>query len=231
MSRLSDEFARRWSIAKEWFRDGKPLWRWLFIANLIFWSAYFFPVERFDFSAEFADRLRWAGMIFQFAGLATVVWGLNESRKLFNRQPIWKAACQWLGRIRFIFKPSRAVGRTFIFPVSGGLTMTGHAAALLVKGGTLENRVARLEAGQEDIKKDISTIRGEIADQTNKAYQRIDLEKSDRETGDQRSREQLETATIGGISLEISGLAYLSVGILLTSVPSELASLLQKLGL
>jgi hypothetical protein len=106
---MRDALVSRWRFAKAWFWDGTPLWLWLIRAVAQFFLAYLFPAKMIGISAEPADRVRWAGMLFQFAGLWTVVRGLNESRKLFDRPSIWIAAGEWLRRAWYVVKPPKPI--------------------------------------------------------------------------------------------------------------------------
>ena len=48
-----------------------------------------------------------------------------------------------------------------------------------------------------------------------------------RGAGDEKTGKQLQEAVIGGIHIELGGLAYLLFGIVLASVPKEVAGLFQ----
>jgi hypothetical protein len=58
---------------RAFFRQGRPLWIWLAVAAAMFGIPFLFPATLLGVPIEVADRLRWSGMLFQFAGLAMVI--------------------------------------------------------------------------------------------------------------------------------------------------------------
>lgn len=226
-----DSLIKRLRIAKTWLRDGNPLWLWLAIAALLLGIPYMLPAGRLGVSAELADRVRWSGMLFQFAGLATVVCGLNRSRQLFDRPSLWRASAHWLGRVRHIFRRPKTVDISAA--LSAGLASVSANAVVssAAPRGTIDERVTRLEAELKRLETKISKTDREIRHLEHKTSDRLDRERTQRTAQDRKISSQLETATIGGIQLEAAGVAYLFVGIFLASVPREAACLLQELGL
>src|SRR5262245_43710640 len=85
MVRLRGGLVSRYRFAKAWFGDGTPLWRWIAMSAILLGIPYVFPTGYLGVIVDLGDRVRWSGMLFQFAGLATVVRGLNKSRQLFDR--------------------------------------------------------------------------------------------------------------------------------------------------
>lgn len=232
MKKVRDALAWRLRIARRWIRDGTPLWQWLAVAIVLFGLPYVFPVAHFGVSANLADRVRWSGMLFQFAGLATVVWGLNRSRQLFDRSSLWKAIGQWLGRVRYIVRPPKAMTVTATGLSAGAATVSGTGAVLSVtSGGTLEERVARLEHDAKRIEAKLSDIDRDIRKLRSETNEHIERERRDWQASDRTISEQLETATIGGIHLEVAGLVFLFVGIAFATMPREIAWLVQATGL
>lgn len=227
---IRDGVVRRWRFARSWVRDGTPLWLWLAVAAVMFGLPYLFPVAAFGLDATISDRVRWSGMLFQFAGLATVVWGLNRSRELFDRPSLWKAIGQWLGRARHIVKPPPPISATANLGAGAAAAMGTAEARVKVSGGTLEDRVKRLEEEADRLDKKLSETRRNLSELRSETNQRLGRERAERVADDRKVSRQLETATIGGIHLEVAGLAYLFVGIAMTAVPAEVAWLLQRIG-
>lgn len=219
---------RRWHALRDWIRDGKHLWRWLGIAAVICAAAYFFPVTLFGWAAELADRVRWAGLLLQFAGLWTVAIGLGESRRLFNKEPIWRATVGWISRFRYVFVLRNPV--THIIEHQGLTVSTSVAMDALVTRAnrTPEERIAELERSVTEIRDKLGSQIGALRSDTDKS---LEEERRERAEHDRRIGEQVETAVIGGIHLELSGLFYLIFGILLATIPGEAAALLQWIGL
>ena len=141
---------RRWRHGRAWVRDGGPLWIWLTVAAAMFGIPFLFPATLLGVPIEITDRLRCSGMLFQFAGLAMVVVGLNLSRQVFEKSSIWKAIVEWLGRARYMVVPPKAVTATAHLTGATSLGFSAEGRLSLKKGASIEDRVARLE---DDLKR------------------------------------------------------------------------------
>lgn len=222
----------RWGFGKAWFRGGRQLWIWLVRAAIIFGIPFLVPATLLGLPAGLPDRMRWSGMLFQFAGLAMVVVGLNLSRQVFGRNSIWKAIIQWLGRARYIVVPLKPItGRG---DLRAGLAMMGDAEVTVSgrkESQNIDERVAALEAELGRLDGKLTETRQEVRKLQSDTNDRIINEQAERQSEDQKISKRLETAAIGGIHLELAGVAYLVVGIALTSVPDEIAALIRAVGL
>jgi hypothetical protein len=132
---------RRWQHGRAWFRDGAPLWIWLVVAAFLFGLTYLLPASLLGVPIEFADRLRWAGVLFQFAGLAMVVVGLNLSRQVLDQSSMWKAIGAWLARARYMVIPPKTIGATVNLKGAELMTMSGEATVSVRKSNSIENRL------------------------------------------------------------------------------------------
>jgi hypothetical protein len=222
---------RRGRLGRAWFRDGGPLWIWLAVAAAMLVIPYVFAATLLGVPIELADRLRWSGMLFQFAGLAMVVVGLNLSRQVFEQSSIWKAIVAWLGRARYMVVPPKPVNVSATAQAGAALMAGGEATVSVGKGTSIEDRVARLEEDLKRLDGKLAETKKDVGKLRSETNEKIDKERSERRCEDQKISKRLETAAIGGIHLELAGVAYLVVGIALASVPDESAGLLRALGL
>ncbi len=222
---------RRWNALEDWLRDGAPLWRWLGFAAVICATAYAFPANRFGLTAELADRVRWAGMLLQFAGLLQVAIGLKDSRKLFKKEPIWRAAARWVARVRYVVVPRKPITHV-LEPQSVVVSLGATMDAIVTRANrTLGARVADLEQNLTKVQGDVGDLRAQLGTFRSHADQKVEQERSERAEQDRAIKKQLEEATISGIHLELSGLFYLIFGILFATIPNEAAALFQRMGL
>ncbi len=197
-----------------WWSDARPFWNWLLAAVIIIWWSWAFPnhwIKR-----EALDRIKWCGMLFQFAGLWIVFLGLDESRSMFAKGRLWTPVAEWLKNFRSVFR------KDYVISAAGGAYGVSGAAAVgtirIGVGATLEDRLRRLEEQFEKIEAEMTRKINELSDQTK---QLIEIESVARTSGDDRIKQTMENAIIGGVNLEVGGAAFLLFGIVLTSIPED----------
>jgi len=165
------------------------------------------------------DRVRYAGLILQLLGIVTVAFGLHTRRRLFNRPGFMdelhalKAQFPWPRRTQPI-----AVGAAAIVEASLTFKITARRA-----GDSVEDRLAALE-------EDLKTLRGEQAETSKELQQErtkrseaLSLERQSREAALREIETRLDTLGAGGLHLERTGLVWLFLGVLLGTIPSEIA--------
>lgn len=214
-----------------WFLAGKHLWWWIGIAFVVAAGAYFAPVSKFGVEVDLADRVRWVGLAYQLLGLGAVVFGLNQCRKHFKRPALLISAGYWFLELVFGIVGRRLRQDVVIHVGTGRMQMTGHAVRVLQHGGTLEDRIVRLELETRELQEVSAENQREIERTNRRIGHQIEEEQRLREAADKEVRGLLETATIGGIRLELWGLAFLYFGITLTSIPAEVGAFGDWLGL
>jgi hypothetical protein len=229
--RFADIITRRWMALRQWARDGRPLWWWIAIASLILGVCYMAPVELIGVEATVADRVRWAGMVLQFAELGVVVLGLHDSRKQFGRPAVLSEALGWLLRLRFVAFPRKTVfaDATIVLEGVGSAAGVGQPT-VAISEATLESRVATLERKHAELQRSVGTLGHDLATLRDRIKSDLDQERRARADKDREIVAQIETAVIGGIHLELSGLGYLVAGILLATTPDEVAFALRWIG-
>jgi hypothetical protein len=196
----------------------------------MFGIPFLFPATLLGVPIEVTDRLRWSGMLFQFAGLAMVVVGLNLSRQVFGQSSIWKAIVAWFGRARYMMVPPKAVTATTHLSGTASVGLSAAGALSVSKGASIEDRVARLEDDLKRLNGKLAETKQDVRNLRSETNEKIDKERSERYSDDQKISKRLETAAIGGIHLELAGVAYLVVGITLTSVPDVFVALIPAVG-
>jgi hypothetical protein len=173
-----------------------------------------------------AVGLRYAGLALELAGVATVAIGLRDKWYTFEKPSLKNLVVAWLKRVpRFSPKTTVHVG-------SGNITLGGLSAQAYGWHGTgpdspLEQRVDALERNVEAIQGLIVQVRQEIRQEADKLNTKISQEERARLDADRALHVRLEKFGAGGLHLEAIGLFWLVTGLVLGSLPVELARLWQ----
>ncbi len=168
-----------------------------------------------------SDGLRYAGLVHQLLGVATVVHMLQGRRRQFKRPSLRDDAKTWLRAFpRFLPK------NYTITPHSGSIHITGHApmvfASAKVEGKSLERRIVLLEAEAANLRTWIEEGEKQAKAETERVDGIINAERSDRAAVVARLDSTIDQLGAGGIQIESMGLAWLCVGIVQATIPDEL---------
>lgn len=173
------------------------------------------------------DRIRYCGLALQLLGVATVVALLQDKRRTFNRQGLFEQFTQW-----FVARPRfRPKGQTISLSGVAASSATGSATLSVWRhaapSAPVEDRVAALEGNIEALKRDIESTTKRTVDSASRLTEELNCERQARVATDSAIRSQLEKFAAGGLHIEAAGLAWLILGIVLATIPAELAKLLQ----
>lgn len=175
------------------------------------------------------DGIRFAGMILQILGVVTVAIGLRDKRQTFERPGLIQIFRTWVSRFpRYTPKPQ-------VISVQGvaSASAVGSAYGLgwhgLPKDATVDNRFAILEKNLDIVKRLALDTQKQAQEEQAKAASRLEEERCERETADRALSAKLENFGIGNLHLEVAGVFWLIVGIVLGTAPSEMAAIVRYL--
>ena len=169
------------------------------------------------------DGLRYAGLLLQLLGVGVVAYTLRGRGKLFGKEPVLTFAVGWLRRAPR-FRP-----RHIILEASGSsqANASASAEATVWRGPRLEQS---LEAQLDAIRENMATLRQQLeraeyrsSQKVAELYNAIESERAQRSSQLQETKKTLEILATDSLYLEVAGLAWLVVGIVLATVPQELA--------
>jgi hypothetical protein len=183
-------------------RDAWPFW--LTVSVLLF--CLFLP-RLWASGSETVSRH--SGILLQTAGLVLVGIGIEDTRRRFKRPTIINAFREWLRRLKnaFFLPPISGSGHTTVTlgTVASGSTVFPPTVTTSTEQrlGAVEKAVDELQKGQSKIRRDISDVRGALAD-----------EAATRQRSDSEVRSLVEEQSAGGLHWEAIGLVWLFVGTL-----------------
>jgi hypothetical protein len=175
-------------------------------------------------SSEPAIRL--TGLALQLLGIATVIWGIAETRALFGHPPLLFRARGWLKRF-----PLRS--RNIVLTAEGiaSATAFGRMHAYVTHGPvgerTPEARLEALEKNIGSIHERISELQKENESELHKVGESLSGESAERRREDEGIRKKLEATGTGGVHISAIGASWLFVGVVLSTAAPEIAALLK----
>jgi hypothetical protein len=163
------------------------------------------------------STVRRTGTALEVLGLLTAAYGLVHRWRRFRRP----TPLHWLRRLVGAFRePRHAVVNVPL----GSLSATGSLGTLKASGSfspTLEDRVASLEAKLDQLRSDSDTKLQEVKTSISELRQLLDQEATRRERAPTEIESQIADVSAGGVEVEIVGLAWLFVGMMLANMPAE----------
>jgi hypothetical protein len=173
-------------------------------------------------------RLRYSGLALEMLGVFTVVHGLRAKGRLFNKPSIrallaraLKTFPKWPGRQATIHGSAGiALGG---MKVAGGSMSVWHGAA----DQSLERRVEALEKNLESLRQDHRDAVKDLREADDQLRRNFKSESADRRTSDQELRRKIEGIGAESLHIEVMGVLWIVVGVVLATASAELATLLR----
>ena len=172
------------------------------------------------------QRIRVVGWLMELCGLLTVAWDIARTREHFRLPGVVEAAAAWwVRRPRFTVQTtsvSADLRGSFAVASAGGLS-----AEIGVSVPTIEQRLAALEGEFVGIKSRVGGVEDELRREVQARMAQIAHESATRNREVERIEAAMSEAHTGGLYLSGVGLAWLAVGLTLSTVPGEILCLLR----
>lgn len=170
--------------------------------------------------------IRITGLILQLLGIATVAWGIYATRKFFGRPSVLTLFCHWFGRF------PRFTGRTISASANiEGISLTLDASAYVWTNpgpqATIEERIKALEDNLHDVNKRLLSTQSDVNQRFHKLVADLEQEKNERTEADRETGEKLEATETGGLHISAMGLLWLFIGLIMSTMPTELVKLIK----
>lgn len=155
--------------------------------------------------------IRITGLFLQVFGIATVIWGIAETRSLFGHTPVLKKASSW-------FKRCPWFRRHIALQVSGAAVTSsvGKLRAYGMTGSganpTTETRLAALEQNILAIHERINATHRDIDEESQNVRNLFASESRSRQERDSELSVKLEATSTGGVHISAMGASWLFVG-------------------
>jgi hypothetical protein len=210
--------------ASQWARKGTTFWKGLTLTLLILVVFYPFP-------AQLADRVRWAGTLFELIGVGAVVISINRARLSFGKPTVLSSALIWLGEVRFIFFPRQPVALSAVSASAGIGLASGIALVVNRAPKSTEERLDQLEKELKEQQANLSKLDQKIDQQKREFQAYVEKEISALQADVSVVSKNLEERMIGDSPLEVAGIVYVCIGLVMAHLSEEVAWLLSRFGL
>lgn len=166
--------------------------------------------------------IRITGMLLQLLGIGTVAWGIHITRKEFGHPSVFAV---WRKRLsRFPPFGGRLVtGSAQITLPAGTVSARGYSSLSAGPNPTIEARVQALEENLKIVNDRVSQTQNEMDREFRKQSDTLKQEQQVRSDEDQHIRAKMEATETGGLHISAMGALCLFVGVIMSSVASELA--------
>jgi outer membrane murein-binding lipoprotein Lpp len=136
----------------------------------------------------------------------------------------------WLGDFRFIFfhRPPINLSANLL---EGAAAMAGVGTVVVSTSKTTEERIAQLEKQVSELQANFGTLDQKVDQQKQELRAEIDREASARQAGDQGIGKKVEEGMIGDSALEVAGIVYVCLGLIMAHLSDEVAQVLSWFGL
>ena len=215
---------RRWVAALlRWILDAWRLVVPLLVTALVLTLALRVP------EGVIEPVVRCSGLVLQLLGILTVVAGLRDKRRLFDRPSLLESVRRWLNRHpRWRPKP-----QTIQVAGAASLSVVGSARATLWRGApsdaAVEVRLAALEANLVTLRNEHAETTKEIQEAIRKVSETTERERRAHDSAIATVRRQLEGLGAGSLHVEMMGVFWLILGVTLGTASVEIATMLKWL--
>jgi len=207
----------RWIRAHgPWLMQAQRVWVPIVAALGIVLVTSLFPT-----SAE--NRVRYCGLVLQVLGIGTVVFGITSKRRLFGRPSLLEHVRNWLSK-----RPRWGVARQFVLVAEpASLSLSGSARLSVWRGvgpeASLEDRMAAAEANLTTLRTELGDLADQVRAEAGQRVEAVNAERQAREAAVRDLRVHLEGLGAEGLHMEMTGVFWLVMGVVLATMPGEIA--------
>ncbi len=169
--------------------------------------------------------VRLSGLVLQVLGIATVLWGISETRALFGHPSVASKFKAWVGRHPFRRRDATAPieGISVSASITGGRMYSVYSPK---EGDSSEQRIEVLEKNVLAIHERIDHTESDIDRSKQQTEASVLQERRARQAEDQAIRRTLEATGTGGVHISAIGALWLFVGVTLSTAAPEISVLI-----
>lgn len=165
----------------------------------------------------------WA-LALQWLGISTVAYGVWQTRKFFGHPSTMERVREW------VLSFPRRRSQTIINASAGSFSVVGGKVRMQIwtnvdPEAPLDDQVKALSKNQDRLRERINQVQDEFESEIQRQSEALRQEQRTRETDYNALNRRLETAETGSLNITVVGLVWLLIGVLLATLPGEIAGL------
>lgn len=169
--------------------------------------------------------VRISGLILQLLGIAAAAVGIRDTRRMFGKPSFLEQLRSWFKALPGL-KP-----HTVSLSGSAALSMSASAKVHVWRSAgvdpTLESRLSAAEANLDELYKRVNIAELTFDTHVRDSGQRLREEVGVRKEADRQLHLKIEAASTDGLHVAAVGVVWLACGVVMSTVPNELLSLLR----
>jgi hypothetical protein len=201
-----------------WFFEPRTFWLCAFVIAAVCTFAIALP-------KPLEDDIRYAGLALQLLGVATVMRGLRDRGRLFDKPPIVTSIKAWLSTFPPYSPKSVTLSASGSATASATATMTAVVWRAYRDGDTIDERFLALARNLDTVRQELSDASTRLSNQVGSVQEALRGEQSSRTVAIDRLSRKLTDLGSGTLHIELIGIVWLVSGIVLATIPAELALL------
>lgn len=213
-------FGPRLRTFLRWLREPWPAWLSVLVPVALLVSTWFWlPGSR-----EF--RVRSAGLGLTLVGAFLVARGIVQMQRRFARPDLPARFRLWWRRRPPLFLRPKGISIT-LSPASVGFSATAMGTLSIAprppRERDVSERLSALESLVSIVQGDVESIRAEHAAEISTLRAETEKERKAREAALAKIQKEFEDVSVGGMDVELMGVAWFLAGEILTTLPGEIA--------
>lgn len=165
--------------------------------------------------------VRLTGLVLQLLGVATVIWGISETRAMFGLSSTAVAVRSWLKRFPDI-KREAIIANGNCRPPKSTVSLEGYTMDYAGRDASIETRVEVLEKNLIHTNQRIDRTKSEFGNEVRNSKLALQSERLERTTEDQKIHAKLIATNTGGVHISVIGALWLFVGVTLSTASQEI---------
>jgi hypothetical protein len=201
------------------------VWLWLLETDLAYLASsvvLIACVVALAFRSE--PAFRYAGLVLQLMGLATVVGGVWDTRRLFGQPTLSERFRRWRGR-RPKFRQSAAVGAGLAGVAAAVFSAEAELWAAMPDDAPVGQQLRALKANLLVLSERVNKQRDKLSKAILEGADKLQEEMAARMRRDTELETLIRSAQTGGLDVSFVGLVWLAFGLVLTTSSLEVEKL------